>query len=62
MIRVPAIPIKWPRALARNDSHIQTVVIERAEREIAVRRSVAQAERRKDEVLASAALDGRLFI
>jgi hypothetical protein len=61
MIRVPALPIRWPRALARKQNLTSPVVVARAETELERLRAATRAERRKEDIMASAALDGRLF-
>jgi hypothetical protein len=62
VIRVPAIAIRLPKALARKSDANRSVVLDGAETEFERSRGLAAAERRKEEILTSAALDVRLFI
>jgi hypothetical protein len=63
MIRIPAIAILRPRALPRNEIPAPTDVVNSGAEEALLRQqNLAAAERQRDDVLARAALDGRIFI
>jgi hypothetical protein len=62
MIRIPAIAIRRPRTLPRGQISAPEDVVNGAEEALRRNQNLALAEKRKERALASAALDGRIFL
>jgi hypothetical protein len=62
MIRIPAIAIRRPRSLLRKETSAPVDVANGAKDALRRRHNLALAEKRKDEALARAALDGRIYL